>query len=145
MSESQLPVGGDIQVAGGKCFTANRWREAILYYLFGIWSGDETVLNRPKINFGRFQLRLDESGESYYAVGESGGVIVSFHESRCLRVGWKKAEVEVALVRFLKDNKIKKLTIDLEQGQMVFWKTDRRAEYGCAAYGIQTMREFINS
>jgi len=51
----------EIQVAGAECFPENRWREALLSYLFGVWS-DGRVMGRPKISFGPVTLRLDASG-----------------------------------------------------------------------------------
>ena len=49
-----------IQVSGITWFPPERWREAILYYLFGLWSNKGCVAYRPKIRFGSVVLRLDE-------------------------------------------------------------------------------------
>src|ERR1700685_4151166 len=53
------PADTDIQVSGLRCFPESNWREAILYYLFGIWGNQGSVTYRPKIAFRSCTLRLD--------------------------------------------------------------------------------------
>lgn len=123
-----------LQVSGIKSFDENRWREAILYYLFGMWSGKEEVTYRPKILFGQMCLRLDPGSNQYFAYGASpnwdvpqdlrGGLIIT--------QGCDRDEVEISLVRFVKNDRIRILVISLGNDQYFrLWKKDRRGEYGC--------------
>lgn len=133
-------ASNDIQVSGlvSQEFPGSRWREAILFYLFGIWSDRQSVTYRPKISFGNVVLRLDPNGE-YCAYGVAGddirdvpSVLEDAHQS----VGCAQAEVEIALVRFVKNDRIKVLTITFGLGFLSLWKAQRRGEYGVATWGI---------
>lgn len=139
----------DLQVSGNKFFPEQRWREAILFYLNGIWSDNQIVTYRPKIMFGGVTLRLDFDAGEYFAYGETPGVnlpmqFLHLPEVESRRRAEQKlfvrtptqAEVEVALVRFVKDNRIKLLTIKFEHGHINLWKMSKRSQYRCAAYNI---------
>ncbi|MBI2594641.1 MAG: hypothetical protein HYW38_00010, partial [Candidatus Colwellbacteria bacterium] len=64
-------ISNDIQVSGSPSqeFPEARWREAILFYLFGVWADRQSVTYRPKISFGDITLRLDLAEGEYYAYG----------------------------------------------------------------------------
>lgn len=130
-------------------FPEERWREGILYYLFGLWSGDVAVTMRPKITFGSVTLRLIPDPHAlnpdirvYCAYGIGFDMWSSgegaFHTKReaHLSVGNGQDHVEVALVRFVKDDRIKVLTIHTGGGGIQLWKTPRRGEYRCMSVGL---------
>ncbi len=127
----------DIQVSGRTGFPGSRWREAVLFYLFGIWGNREDVTYRPKIHFGDICLRLDRQSKEYYAYGHAEvpelTPITSSEETLFVRSG--QNEVEIGLIRFVKDNRIKKLVLSLGPGgacQLLLWKKEKRSEYGVA-------------
>jgi len=132
----------DLQVSGLTNFPESRWREAILHYVIGIWSGNHSVTYRPKITFGDITLRLDD-GE-YYACGHldtpENPPAISLSDPGLLMVlTGKQNDVEVALIRFAKDNRIKQLQLGLplcNGGTLVLWKKARRSEYGYAGHKL---------
>ena len=132
----------DLQVSGLTEFPEARWREAILFYLFGIWSNKDKVVYRPKIAFGDITLRLDLRDGEYYAHGHAESPeyppAVKLEQGLIETTGLK-AEVEVALIRFVKDNRIKLLRLQLpasNHGQLVLWKKAKRSEYGYAGVNL---------
>jgi len=134
----------EIQVGGLFSFPESRWREAILFFLFGIWSGKPEVVGRPKIIFGDLTLRLDAEAEEYFAYGRSYEslplLIASLLSKKHLSVGPRQAEVEQGLIRFAKNNRIKLLTIHAQGGQGIvyLWKKERRGAYGYTAMNVPT-------
>lgn len=125
----------DLQISGWTNFSENRWREAILFYLFGIWSEKEDVVYRPKIHFGTMCLCFDEDAGRYFAYGASpdwevpqdlgGGLLIT--------EGCGRDEVEMSLVRFVKNDRIRILVISFGGGRYLrLWKDpERRGKYGC--------------
>ena len=127
----------EIQVSGLEVFPMTRWRESILYYLFGIWANKERVTYRPKINFGGVTLRLDVGRRKYYAYGTAPDVEPFTFTGRELIAFDDQLDVEVALMRFVKDDDIQRLMIVFPtQKLLCLWKTERRGEYRCSATGI---------
>lgn len=133
--EEEVAVDREIQVNGMTCFPQNRWREGILYYLFGIWSDKVEVTYRPKIHFGFACLRLSPGERQYYAYGKCPDTEKpSFPEEGVLTVSWEQTEVEQGLIRFVKNEAIKMLVVTLKNHrQFCLWKKERRGEYGCWA------------
>ena len=136
-------VSNDIQVSGltSQEFPESRWREAILFYLFGIWADRQSVTYRPKIGFGDITLRLDPGDGEYYAYGTAHEELpypFPVREDEKLTVtSWKQADVEVALARFVKNDRIKLLTLCLRySGRLMLWKKSRRGQYGITATDI---------
>ncbi len=136
-------VSNDIQVSGlpSQEFPEARWREAILFYLFGIWAGRESVTYRPKIILGDITLRLDPSEGVYYAYGANIETLpltlpAGERDDHLVMRTWKQAEVEVALARFVKNDRIRWLTLQLQHGRLVLWKKPRRSQYGIAGVDI---------
>ncbi|MCX6784240.1 MAG: hypothetical protein NT141_04245 [candidate division WWE3 bacterium] len=125
----------DLQVSGLTCFPETKWREAVLFYLFGLWGGKHEVTYRPKISFGNVTLRLDRSIGAYYAYGKSSEILPIFEEEQTIIVdAGKQADVEVALVRFVKDSQIRLIVINLPitTSSVAIWKKQRRGQYGCS-------------
>lgn len=124
-----------IQVSGLEIFEEWRWREAILHYLFGVWSDYSRVMYRPKICLGGVSLSLDTENEEYYAQGESPDrehPFFSSREERVLSVRCSQLEVEQGLIRFVKNNRIILLNITFrDSSRLCLWKKARRGEYGC--------------
>lgn len=137
-------VSNDIQVSGipSQEFPESRWREAILFYLFGIWSNRQSVIYRPKIGFGDIILRLAPGDGEYYAYGTSNEELPTEHpvgerDDHLVVRSWKQADVEVALARFVKNDRIKWLTLSFRySGRLVLWKKSRRGQYGITATDI---------
>ncbi len=129
----------EIQVSGLTLFPMNRWREAILHYLFGVWSNKNNVMCRPKINFGGVSLRLDLGTRRYYAYGTAPDAEPPTFTGREIITIDDQSEVEVALIRFVKNDEIKRMTIVFRNHMWLYiWKTERRGEYRCAATDIPT-------
>ena len=134
----------DIQVSGLACFPEERWREAILHYLFGVWADKQDVTYRPKINFGDITLRLDPSGGEYFAYGhaEVPQNVPPLGPDDLVETSGRQADVEVALIRFVKNNRIKQLRLcvvcdqKVNRAQLVLWKKAWRGEYGYAGIGL---------
>ena len=133
----------DIQVSGLTNFSESRWREAILYYLFGIWGNRSDVTYRPKISFGDIWLRLHSSNGRYYAYGheEIFEPVPALGNDDLVETSDEQARVEVALIRFVKNDKIKQLrlrfpSVSNDTCVLVLWKKTRRGEYGVASLGL---------
>lgn len=137
----RLKVGKEIQVSGLDCFPESRWREAILSYLFGVWSGRQGVMYRPKLYFSGITLRLG-NGE-YYAYGQSTDQdqIPSCNiDQSVVERSEEKEKIEVALMRFVKNDRIKQLHLLFpsmsDTSSFVLWKKKGRGEYGCAGLNL---------
>lgn|GEM_PF-1906780 len=133
----------DIQVSGFTNFPESRWREAILFYLFGMWGNRDNVTYRPKIMFGDITLRLDRQDGEYYAYGHERvrEEIPPLDSDDLVETSGKQEAVEVALIRFVKDDRIRQLRLRLpsvsdDVATLVLWKKARRGEYGVAGLGL---------
>lgn len=140
-------VDHDIQVSGYTNFPESRWREAILFYLFGMWGNRERVTYRPKVSFGDITLRLDRQTEygkgEYYAYGHADvpeDIPPLGLEDYLVETSGKQCEVEVALIRFVKDERFRQLRLHLPSvsstATLILWKKVRRGEYGYAGVGL---------
>ncbi len=156
MSTATVPQGQAadqfFQVSGAKEFEGHRWREAILYYLNGVWSDNNDVTYRPKIKFTKdggsvldynVTLRLDQSTGEYYAYGTYEGVPFCkipddlAKPEGCLRVGKDQNAVEMGLIRFVRNDAIRALQISFgPDAGIVLWKTSRRGELWIAIAGL---------
>ncbi len=139
MSTSTVSVvDRELQVgASGRIFPEERWREAILYYLFGVWSGDESVTGRPKIIFGEVTLRLDPQRCEHFVYGKGSDYdfATATGPGEHLVVDPAQKDVELGLVRFVKDDRIKKLSIAWSTTvRLSLYKTKRRGQYRCATW-----------
>lgn len=105
-----------IQVSGRKNFDGHFWHNAILHYLECIWKGDDAVLYRPKINFFGTTLRLNKEKGVYYVydgniVEPMATVVSEAKETERIFVQNSKSDVEVGLISFIKNKRIKELVI----------------------------------
>jgi len=140
----------DIQISGLECFSPSHWRDAIKYYLFGVWGNKCIVMYRPKIAFGDVTLRLGQYPDQryYYAYGnpkekvpdkflhpeENDPSILSTSSSA-------PSDVEVALMRFVLDDAIECVRIRIPccfgGGEVFLWKdSEKKGELGISAVGI---------
>lgn len=150
---SNLPreVAREIQISGQTNFAANRWREAILYYLFGVWGDKSEVMYRPKIHLGPITLRLNPSAETYYAhavplLPEDELNLSLFSSEEMISVGPRQTEVETGLIRFVKNGRIKLITIHLDNGGLLrLWKGNRRGDLFLQSWGVPSMMELVRS
>jgi hypothetical protein len=126
-----------------KTFPTRRWREAILYFLFGIWSGDKRFWHDPEIHFGELKLvlktrdcRVSEKDDAFVIYGVAPDEPVNhYHGNYSLRVGGGRCEVMDALVRFAKDPYLGKLDVRIDnRHRLTFFQKERRSEYGCSVY-----------
>jgi len=144
LQQWSVEVDRGIQVAGLTYYPENRWREAILAFLFSVWSGDTYVLGRPKIHFGQLTLRLDRDEKRYFVYGKGSDLVVTegiktLDEDARLCIGDSQATVETGLIRLVKDNRIKALQICSCGHSIALWKKGRRGEYGCwSSPGVPT-------
>lgn len=132
-------IDNDLQVSGIFEFPESRWREAILFYLFGIWSEKLEVCDRAKITFGTVTLRLDDRNSEYYAYGRPHEVYPHqlFRDEETNSIGCEQVIVEYGLIHFVKSNRIKVLLINFpDGGQLQLWKKERRGQYGYGARDI---------
>ena len=114
-----------IQVAGGQVFKGSHWREAILFFLNGIWSDDAEVTHRPKISFNNTVLRRDgERYIGYYSLDPDSGERPHVADKDILVIPEStQAEIENGLIRFVKNNQIRQLGICFEgKGVIVLTK-----------------------
>lgn len=124
-----------VQVAGFDIYPQNQWRQATLHYLNGVWSGDRDIMMRPKINFSGVTLRLRVDLKTYYAYRSAdaqvhGERFFRMLEEEPLVVPCEQAEVEVGLMRFVRNDKINALRIFFARGAwMILHKTTKRGEF----------------
>lgn len=139
-NESRLFVDKAIWVSGIDGYQERNWREAILAFLFGLWSSRYYIANTPTISFGNLTLRLDRAQKRYLAYGR--GMVdlnlrsaVAADGEDVLHVNDPQFEVEGGLVRFVKSNRIKTLIIHICHpqgvGMVILWKADKRGQYWC--------------
>ena len=143
---SVLSLVSSIQVSGNKAYDGNQWREAILAYLDGIWSGRRSVTNRPKLNFNNTTIRLGDGGR-YYAYFASEPDKAPFpptpkNDSELLTIMHPtEYAVEVGLIRFVRNNQIRQLALMFDngvssEGIILLAKGQRRGELHIYTYGL---------
>jgi hypothetical protein len=136
-----------IQIAGGNnVFEGNRWREAILFYLNGVWANDTAVMYRPKISFADTTLRLE--GDHYYAYAVNGCNLGDrpyvADEDMLIVLDPTQGEVESGLIRFVKNSQVRQLAVVFpEKGHLVLTKGLKRSELFVTAVNLQLMEEAI--
>lgn len=132
----------EIQVSGLKWFSESELGDAILHYLFGVWADDRNVTYRPKISFGGdVSLRLDPEEREYCVYGQVTGSTPPLHvtDEGVLIVGCQQVDVEQALIRFVKNERIRMLVITLRNhGKFWLWKKDD-GEYDILTVGVPRM------
>lgn len=109
----------NFMVSGHKAFSKDKWRQAILYYLFGVWGDQYAVMHKPEISFGPLTLELDLNDGYYYVYTSEieDDETAYFSEanllepSRKLLCGNSQLEVENGLIRFVKDKHLRIFTI----------------------------------
>lgn len=138
----QNPQKYEIRV-GEKVFPMSRWREGILYFLFGVWSGNPHFWENPEIHFGEMRLILSakdprraEATEVFRLEGTASDADgSSYFGNYSLDVGHTRLEVMDALARFAKDPYLGRLCIHFPDGtSLVFFQKERRGEYGCCIH-----------
>ncbi|HJN85165.1 MAG TPA: hypothetical protein QF873_02510 [Patescibacteria group bacterium] len=135
-----------IQVAMDTYFPWNEWRNALLHFLNGIWADDYAVTCRPKIAFGQVTLRRSVDGKSYTCSGKdsdrrSAGIAITtkrdhFHET--LRTDDAIA-IEHALVRFVRNDDFRMLTLKMSTGELRFIKRAKRSELTIVGRGLKPL------
>ena len=144
----------DIWISEFSEFEGWKWREAVLFYLNGVWSKHPDVMTRsefcyPQIDFWKDAayvcLRLHPSTSTYSGEGLGLSVLpklTDFLSSEILAVESNgRAEVEQALIRFLRDRSIRYVMLRVPsnnaqfRGSIHLWKEkgNGRAEQLCVA------------
>jgi hypothetical protein len=143
-----------IQVSGDESFAGERWREAILYYLNGVWADKPRVMYRPKLSFDTVALRLDQGTGTYYGLAKRPRPELTIEEvpqflphEREQIVGNSQMEVEGGLMRFVRNDQIYLLEIRLSQDSWIrLWKgRNKRGELYLDFKGLPTMLEVLQS
>lgn len=149
----------EIQVFGLNVFPENRWRNAILHFLFGMWSETEAAMTRPKISFKGFTLRFDSELNRFVAyknaghvedttletfLGETGNaeLMETEHVLELQAPSWQEAEI--ALMRFVKCSRIRVLAIGVQnEGEVFFAKhPDTRSTLFLGSRNLPTFLEY---
>ncbi len=133
-----------IQVENDRIFSEKNWREAILYYLNGIWGRNTDVMsNSHNINFSGVKLMLDQLGRKYWCYiqpmhetsldTESSNPQIELHDGITLEVNDDQDSVEIGLMRFVRNDSIGHLTIRFDdktsKSSLSLHKTTKRGEY----------------
>ncbi len=137
MFRDDRPPPRALYVSGGREFPEDRWRDCILHFLNGLWSGDLDIACRPRLHLGEITLRLDEEAGEYFAYGtslETPVPEVADYEME-YSIG-SRLEVQDRLMRFVKDDRIKLLVLRLRVGTVCLWKKPWRSRFGISAHGI---------
>lgn len=141
-TEEESPKKYTITVAD-KTYPMSRWREGILYFLFGIWSGNRKFWRDPSIQFGKLKLvlqtqdcRVPQNDDVFVIMGTAPDESVDYyHGNYSLRVGNNRAEVMDALVRFAKDPYLGQVDIRVnDTTRLTFFGKERHSEYGCSVF-----------
>ena len=138
MIQDDRPAPRELHVSGRKVFHEDKWRDCILYYLNGIWSGNLDVTWRPRLYFGGITLRLDEEKGEYFAYGRSQlDPRPEFADNEMLTVGSAQLEIQDGLARFVKNDRIKFLDMGMANGGLVrLWKKSWRSRFGISGISI---------
>lgn len=139
---------------GGKKFPETRWREAILFYLFTVWSGKEKrgklsislegwTFQCYEYNGSNLNFPKSESGYHTYPNARAGKIghrdempVIRSGDS-LLVVDKQTEKVEVGLARFVKDDSIQMLIINYGKNKVTgadegfaLWKKSARSGLG---------------
>ena len=139
----------DIQISGLRVFPRGEWRNAILHYLTGVWAGHNNVTYRPKVcwseaGFSRMPVEDDSDLTplfyELYAGDEAFGRTPPFvMEEQTIRVSAERLQLEAALVRFVRNDKLMMLVVDGADHEgsrlrLFFWKKRGQRQFlGIAA------------
>ena len=169
MTTNALTGDRSIQVASWKPFTEDKWREAILFYLNGIWGDKPNVIANPIIQFCDVTLRLlkgvryvaytaqddatqqdkeelDRMGylgfDDRYAIWAKT-IPQEFTVPECIEAGDFPLDVHNALIRFVRSPKVRLVTVAFDgAGRFSMWKTKNRGEYRMSRFGLQPASKF---
>ncbi len=128
-----------------KTFPMSRWREAILRFLFGIWSGKRQFWHNPTICFGDLRLtlrtrdsRTPDKDDRFVIEGEAPdnectGACGYYSLDVGVRTGYPA--VMDALARFAKDPCLARVDLRLDLATtLTLFQKERRGEYGCYVF-----------
>lgn len=130
-----------IMVAGYKGFPESRWREAILYFVFEKLKGNRIIERCPEISFGRIVLGFDEKKKKYFVrntnKNEDEVPNIFGSESVIYMENPEECEVEIKLLKFVKDSKIRVISIFTSKGCWItLWKKHEKGEYGLSGLSL---------
>ena len=150
-STSNLVLG--LQVSGNQSYKGSQWREAILVYLGGVWSGDKSVTSRQKLNFNNTTIRLGNNGKYYtYFVCEPDEAPfppMPKNDTELVTVMDPTQEaVEAGLIRLVRNDQIRQLVLMFDngvssQGMVLLTKGQKRSELHVNTYGLVSMTEVM--
>ena len=142
VAKKYLETGNYVEVAG-RIFQESHWREAILYFLHGMWSANPEVTNKSSITFAGVTMRLDVGTKKYWCFvrpmmstsldSESSNPQIELHDGDTLEVRDDYNDVEMGMMRFVKNDDIGCLTIRFyyngSESSLSLHKTSKRGEY----------------
>jgi hypothetical protein len=129
----------EVEVSRRVCFEGNRWIEAILYYLNGIWKNDSVIAPHPELRFDNVTLRLADTNYFAYVDGITPPR-PRVQAKDLLAVPYStQNDVEAGLVRFVKNNQIRQLAITFLGEGALYLTKQRRAELIISVEGLSNM------
>jgi hypothetical protein len=142
VAKKYLQTNSEVEVAG-RNFKESNWREAILYYLHGMWAANPQVTCKSSITFDGVTLKLDVGTKKYWCFvrpmmstsldTESGNPLIELHNGVTLEVRDDQDNVEMGLMRLVRNDNIGCLTIHFDyngsKSSMSLHKTSKRGEY----------------
>lgn len=157
MSNSSIATSSlvsGIQVSGNTAYNGNQWREAILAYLGGVWSGDESVTSRQKLNFNNTTIRLGRNDKYYaYFVNEPDNADFPPMPSNAAELltimDANEYDVESGLIRFVRNNQIRQLALMFpgkvsSEGMILLVKGQKRSELHIHTFGLVSMTVWMS-
>ncbi len=129
----------EIQVSGLSCFSINQWRNAVYYFLTGIWADNGAVTYRPKICFDSVTLRLDLDTSQYLVYGRGYSPLPNmgrYYSEQILEVGSEQFEVEAGLIRFAKNDRVRVLVVDFGDSRLFLYKGRKRGVLNIATQDV---------
>jgi hypothetical protein len=131
----QLVVDNDalIRISRTNTFKSYKWKEAILYYLHGIWGDRWSVVRQPQICFPPgLTLCLDYETCSYTVSGHAGTEFISHSPNQTQSISNKMYDVQVGLASFVECDRLQVLKIAFPDGnELRLGKRSRDEEIYC--------------
>ena len=152
MSKTTTNLVLSISFPGSDTYDGSEWREAILAFLNKVWSGDKLLtlpnqqriaINKTTIQLGRVFQRYGDREYFAYYVSEPDDTplphtLLSDQSAYKIR-GCEQNVIEIGLVRFVRDNKMRELWLQFRTGMIVLTKGQARSELFISTRDIPNM------
>jgi len=120
-----------IHVVGSQTYPGENWREAIISYLNGIWSGKTDLRG---LYFNNTCVRLSKTGGEYYLYFRHEQDGPEPQNLAACETVWAVSypalnDMEIGLIRFVRNNSIRQLVLTFPGvGNMTLTKGQKRSE-----------------